>query len=117
MIWTMRPERLHAVLLEGHKEAAFEVPFDPAERWAVLPCSSAPARRGHRVRAMLNGVTFDGALMGRSKRFWLPVPARSRRLPVSRPATRPSSYWKRPAGRSLPDGIAIAELACEGEPL
>jgi hypothetical protein len=71
----MKPERFRAVLLEGHKEPAFEVPFDPAERWGTAPVPLRPGRRGHRVRATIRDVPFESAIVGRSKRFWLLVPA------------------------------------------
>lgn len=69
-----KPQRFRAVLLEGHKEAAFEVPFDPAERWGLRPVSLRPGRRGHPVRATVNGVGFDSAIVSRAKRFWLLIP-------------------------------------------
>jgi hypothetical protein len=63
------------VLLDGHKEPAFEVPFDSCERWGRPAIQLRPGRRGHRVRATLQGVIFEGLVVGRSGRFWLLVPA------------------------------------------
>ncbi len=32
-------ERFVSVVLDGHKGLAFQIPFDPAERWGVSRCS------------------------------------------------------------------------------
>lgn len=71
----MQSIRFQAKLLSGHKEDAVEVPFDPGERWALSPQPLRPGRRGFPVRATLNGTPFTGAIVRRSGRFWLPIPA------------------------------------------
>jgi Domain of unknown function (DUF1905) len=60
-----------AVLHTGHKQCAVEVPFDPAEAWALSAQPLWPGRRGYRVRASCEGVDFDSAVVSRSRRFWL----------------------------------------------
>jgi uncharacterized protein DUF1905 len=67
------PVRFRAVLLDGHKGAACEVPFDPAERWGVAAGPLWRGRRGHRVSAVVGGVRHDTAVVPRSKRFWMLV--------------------------------------------
>jgi hypothetical protein len=69
----MRTERFSAVLLEGHKEAAVSVPFDPATRWGLPATRLLPGRHGHRVRGQLNGVAFESAVVSRSGGFFLLV--------------------------------------------
>jgi hypothetical protein len=63
-----------ATLMSGHKEDAAEVPFDPRERWSVAAKPLWPGRRGFPVKATLNGIAFDSAIVSRSRRFWLLVP-------------------------------------------
>jgi hypothetical protein len=65
--------RISGILLEGHKGAAVEIPFDPAERWGRAAMSLRPGRRGHRVHAKVAGVCFNGAVVARSRRFFLPI--------------------------------------------
>ena len=59
------------VVLDGHKGAAVEVPFDPADRWGVAAGPLWPGRRGHRVRGSVNGAAFESAIVPRSRAFWL----------------------------------------------
>jgi len=70
----MNARNFEARLLAGHKEDAVEVPFDPTEL-GLARVSLRPGRRGYRVAATLNGVAFDSAIVARSGRFWLLVPA------------------------------------------
>lgn len=60
-----------ATLQSGHKQCAVEVPFDPADAWSLAARPSWPGRRGYRVRASCDDVDFDGAIVSRSRRFWL----------------------------------------------
>ena len=60
-------------LLSGHKEDAIEVPFDPSQL-GLTSQALWLGRRGYRVKATLNGYDFEGAVVARSKRFWLLVP-------------------------------------------
>jgi hypothetical protein len=71
----MATEAFQSVLASGHKGDAAEVPFDPGACWSV---SARPLRRGRRgfpVRATLNGHAFESAIVARSRKFWLLVPA------------------------------------------
>jgi len=68
-----RRERFEAEILAGHKDAAVEVPFDPAVRWKTAAVAIRPGRRGHAVRGELAGVPFESFVVARSKRFWLLV--------------------------------------------
>lgn len=69
----MRAERFSAMILDGHKGAAIEVPFDPAQRWGSRAQPLEKGRRGHAVRGSIDGVEFDSAIVARSRRFFLPV--------------------------------------------
>jgi predicted DNA-binding protein (MmcQ/YjbR family) len=69
----MANARFTATLLEGHKGAAFEVPFDPAERWDLPPERLRAGRNGHRVGGVVNGVKFESAVVPRLRRFWLEI--------------------------------------------
>jgi hypothetical protein len=107
-------------VLEGHKDAAVEVPFDPAVRWS-LPANRLEAGRwGHRVTGWLNGIGFESAIVPRSGSFFLPLPSEtlaaaavivgtSVRITVhsgsaaSNPAKAPSAARKPRALRSIPE--------------
>jgi predicted DNA-binding protein (MmcQ/YjbR family) len=69
----MANARFTATLLEGHKGAAFEVPFDPAKRWKIPPERLRAGRNGHRVEGVVNGVGFQSAVVPRLRRFWLEI--------------------------------------------
>lgn len=69
----MKSERFTAVVLDGHKGPAFEVPFDPAGRWGVAQVKLWPGRRGYRVRGTVNKIRFESAAVGRSRRFFVLV--------------------------------------------
>jgi hypothetical protein len=71
---SLSPANFSAKLLSGHKEDAAEVPFDPRERWSVAAQPLWPGRRGFPVKATLNGIAFESAIVSRSRRFWLLVP-------------------------------------------
>lgn len=68
-----KKQRFKALLLLGHKGAAVEVPFDPAKQWAIGARPLEPGRRGHTVRGELNGVSFGGCIVPRSRKFWMLV--------------------------------------------
>lgn len=75
----MKVERFTTVLLEGPKEAAVEVPFDPATRWG-LPATRLPSgRHGHRVRGLLNRLPVESAIVTRAEGFFLLIPDETRR--------------------------------------
>jgi len=63
----MKTEHFNGELLSGHKQAAVELPFDPAERWQrrALPMRG---RRGHPVIGTLNGTPFESSVVSRSRR-------------------------------------------------
>src|SRR2546423_14716024 len=69
----METARSPATLLDGHKGAAFEVPFDPSERWSIEPARLRAGRNGHRVIGTVNGVGFDSAIVPRAKKFWVEI--------------------------------------------
>lgn len=60
-------------LVTGHKQAAVEVPFDPAIAWSQPAATLWPGRRGHRVHVHAGDVEFDSAIVSRSRRHWLLV--------------------------------------------
>jgi len=68
-----RRERFAAVVLEGHKGLAFELPFDPKERWGLSEESLWPGRRGYRVKGSIGKKRFESAVVPRSRRFWVLV--------------------------------------------
>jgi len=69
----MKKDRFTATILEGHKEAAFEVPFDPAEHWGIPPRPLWAGRRGHHVRGTLDGTSFESVVVPRSRKFFVRV--------------------------------------------
>lgn len=66
-------ERFRAVVLDGHKGLAFEIPFDPGKLWGGEPERLRPGRRGYRVRGTVNKVRFESAAVGRSRKFFVLV--------------------------------------------
>ena len=58
-------------LLSGHKDAAVEVPFDPAQVWNTKAKSLWKGRRGYEVKAIVNGITFESCIVPRQKRFFM----------------------------------------------
>ncbi len=67
----MKTERFKGTVLSGHKQAAVELPFDPAECWQSPAVPLWPGRRGHPVGGFLNGTPFESAVVSRSKKNWL----------------------------------------------
>jgi hypothetical protein len=109
--------RITGTILSGHKDAAVEVPFDPAERFGLEPVALRRGRRGHRVRAIARTVRFESEIVPRSKRFWLVLPGslleKLRLEPGDRievtveplratPAIRPRARAARPAAPAGP---------------
>ena len=75
----MRAARFTAILLDGHKGTAVEVPFDPAERWGSQTQTLRKGRKGHCVRGTLDGVEIESAVVARSRRWFLLVDEAIRR--------------------------------------
>jgi uncharacterized protein DUF1905 len=71
----VKSARFTAVLMDGHKGAAFEIPFDPAERWGEEAQQLWKGRCGHPVCGTLNGHAFEGVAVPRMKRFFVMVDA------------------------------------------
>jgi hypothetical protein len=71
----LKAVRFRAPLLEGHKEDAVEVPFDPAKRWSTRALPLMRGRRGHHVRGLMNRVRFESFVVARSRRFYVLVDA------------------------------------------
>ena len=69
----MKADRFVSVVLDGHKGLAFEIPFDPAERWDAAQVPLWPGRRGYRVRGTLNKVKFESVVVSRARRFFVLV--------------------------------------------
>lgn len=69
----MATARFRTTLAAGHKGLACEVPFDPADRWSLPVVPLAARRRGVEVAATVDGVSFDSAVVARSRRHWLLV--------------------------------------------
>jgi hypothetical protein len=67
----MLGEKFTAILLEGHKGAAVEVPFDPARRWGLAEVRLEPGRFGHFVNGRLNGEQFESVVVPRARGFYL----------------------------------------------
>ena len=75
----MRQKRFVGELQGGHKEAALEVPFDPAECWGIQTKRLGPkrlwlGRRGYGVKGKINGVAFESVVVPRARRFYLLIP-------------------------------------------
>ena len=68
-------DRFRAEILQGHKGAAVELPFDPAVRWALAATALWPGRRGHVVRGRLAGRPFESAVVPRQRRHFVLVDA------------------------------------------
>jgi uncharacterized protein DUF1905 len=103
-----RAERFETVVLEGHKGLAFELPFDPAERWGVPEERLWPGRRGWRVKVSMRRARFESFVVPRSRRFWVLVSEEMRRSGRLRAGSRvgvavaPASFTPpSPAGRGL----------------
>jgi len=108
-----------ATLLGGHKGAAFEVPFDPEERWEIPPEKLRAGRNGHRVAGKVNGVAFESAIVPRSRKFWLEIDddvRKQAKLVIGTPAKvaiRPIKTVVKPTGDpsaalALTRGICLA---------
>ena len=67
----MKTKHFKATILDGHKEAAVEVPFDPAVQWAIPATSIRRGRRGHHVQGRLNRMDFQSVIVPRARKFFL----------------------------------------------
>jgi hypothetical protein len=68
-----RSARFRAVVLDGHKGLAFELPFSPADRWGTVEVALWRGRRGYRVSGSVNRYRFESVVVPRAKRFWVLV--------------------------------------------
>lgn len=66
-------KKFKAELQAGHQEDAVEVPFDPEETWGFAPVPLWRGRKGHRVAATLNGISFAGFIVSRQRKSFLLV--------------------------------------------
>ena len=107
----MKSEHFTGVLLEGDKENAVLVPFDPMARWKLPAVRVAPGRLGHRVTGRLNGVLFESAVVPRARGFFLLVNEELRAaagvtvggaVEVILHPDQPASASAKPASRSYP---------------
>jgi hypothetical protein len=75
----MSRKRFKGEVLAGHKEHAVEVPFDPAAEWGIQPQPLWRGRRGHLVKATVNGLSFETSIVPRQKKFYLLIDAEAAR--------------------------------------
>jgi hypothetical protein len=71
----MKRKKFKGELLSGHKDHAVEVPFDPAIEWKIDAQPLWRGRRGYKVNARANGVSFESAVVARQKKFYLLIDA------------------------------------------
>lgn len=69
----MKKKTFKAELQSGHKDDAVAVPFDPTEMWGAAPEPLWRGRRGHRILATLNGVSFETFIVPRQQKFFMMV--------------------------------------------
>jgi Domain of unknown function (DUF1905) len=75
----MKKQRFKAQVLSGHKDHAVEVPFNPAQEWDLEPQPLWRGRRGFSVRATIDGVSFESAIVPRQKRLYLLIDSETAR--------------------------------------
>jgi hypothetical protein len=66
-------KKFKAHLQSGHQEDAVEVPFDPAKTWGIAPGPLWRGRKGYRVLATLNGISFAGFVVSRQQKYFMLV--------------------------------------------
>lgn len=71
----MKKKKFKAEVLSGHKENAVEVPFDPVKEWGIAPKPLWRGRRGHSVKATVNGFSFESSIVPRQKKFYMLIDA------------------------------------------
>ena len=71
----MKRKTFKAEVLSGHKEDAVEVPFDPTKEWGIAPKPLWRGRRGHFVKATVNGFSFESSIVPRQKKFFMLIDA------------------------------------------
>jgi hypothetical protein len=72
----MKKKSFTAEVQSGHKEAAIEVPFDPAQVWGLPPKPLWHGRRGYVVSGSLTGSHFEESfIVPRSQRFFMLIDA------------------------------------------
>jgi uncharacterized protein DUF1905 len=75
----MKQERFTAMVLDGHKDLAFEIPFDPGAQWGTPEVRLWPGRRGYCVNGTVNRVRFESVVVPRARRFFVLVAAEMRK--------------------------------------
>ena len=70
-------KRFESEVLEGHKESAIEVPFDPGTAWKIAPVAIRAGRRGYPVAVTVKRVRLESFVVTRAKRFWLLLDAKA----------------------------------------
>ncbi|MEO6324775.1 MAG: DUF1905 domain-containing protein [Thermoanaerobaculia bacterium] len=83
----MKAATFSALLLEGHKGPALELPFDPAERWGPA-VSLRAGRRGHFVQGLLNGKPFESVVVARARKFFVLVSSKLQEQQSLKPGQR-----------------------------
>jgi hypothetical protein len=68
-----RAARFEALVLDGHKGLAIELPFSPSERWGTPEVRLWPGRRGYRVKGSVNKVRFESVVVPRARSFFMLV--------------------------------------------
>jgi hypothetical protein len=66
-------KKFKAELQAGHQEDAVEVPFDPGETWGIVPRKLWRGRKGYKVLAKLNEISFAGFIVSRQRKCFLLV--------------------------------------------
>jgi len=67
----MKKEKFRALIRDGHKEAAAEVPFNPVVKWHIPEGQLWHGRRGYKVEGTLNGTAFESVIVPRARSFFL----------------------------------------------
>jgi hypothetical protein len=66
-------KKFKAELQTGHQEDAIAVPFDPGETWGLVPGKLWRGRKGYKVMAKLNEISFEGFIVSRQRKSFLLV--------------------------------------------
>jgi hypothetical protein len=64
-------KKFQAELQAGHQEDALEVPFVPRETWTLVPERLWRGRKGYKVLAKVDKVSFEGFIVSRQRKSLL----------------------------------------------